>query len=64
MSKIFDIDGAVLCEIAGVEDQNYIQMSHTKNLDKKIVQRPLEDQSPFLNRELFIAEMITKPIDQ
>ena len=64
MSKIFDFDGAVLCEIAGVEDQNYIQMSHTKNSEKKIVQRPLEDQSPFLDRDFFLSEMITKPIDQ
>ena len=56
--------GPVLCEIMGIENQNYISSGHAKNSKGAIVSRPLEDQSPYMNRDLFLSEMIVKPIDQ
>ena len=56
--------GPVLCEIMGVENQNYISSSFSKNSQKRLVRRPIEDQAPFLDRELFLSEMIIDPIDQ
>lgn len=62
--EVIDMKGPVLCEIMGLEDQNYISMSHTRNSKGRVVNRPLEDQSPYLDRELFLSEMIVEPIDQ
>ena len=33
-------------------------------IEKKYVSRPLEDQIPFLDRDVFLNEMIINPIDQ
>lgn len=58
-------DGPVLCEIMGRVDQGYIEIGQTRSaVDHRLTRRPLEDQSPFLDRELFLREMIIEPIDQ
>ncbi|OQP85837.1 thiamine pyrophosphate-binding protein [Rhizobium rhizosphaerae] len=57
--------GPVLCEIMGRPDQEYIELGQARSLaDRRFVRRPLEDQIPFLDRELFLREMIVEPIDQ
>lgn len=55
--------GPVLCEVMGLENQAYIHSSYTKNEKGRVVQPPIEDQSPFLDRSLFRNEMIVEPID-
>jgi len=62
--NMFKDSEAVLCEIIGKQDQGYIEVGHARNSDRKMVRRPLEDQAPFLDRELFLKEMIVDPIDQ
>lgn len=64
INNIINMDGAVLCEVIGLEDQGYIHSSYTRNSMKRVVNRPLEDQSPYLDRELFLSEMVIEPIDQ
>lgn len=64
IDAILSYDGAILCEIIGLEDQGYISTGHTRDASRKIVTRPLEDQKPFLDRELFLKEMLIKPIHQ
>ena len=54
----------VICEIVADENQEYIEIGYAKNLEGKIVRRPLEDQKPFLDRNIFLKQMIIKPIDQ
>ena len=54
----------VICEILANENQEYIEIGYSKNYNGKIVRRPLEDQKPFLERDLFLKEMIVEPIDQ
>jgi len=61
---VFGSTGPVLCEIMGREDQDYISVSHARNMKGRFVQRPLEDQAPFLDRQLFLSEMIIDTIDQ
>lgn len=57
--------GPVLCEIMGRADQGYIEIGQARSAaDRRLTRRPLEDQEPFLSRELFLAEMIIEPIDQ
>ena len=64
LKSIIDMDGPVLCEIMGLENQEYIRSSHTRDSKRHIVFRPIEDQAPFLDRDLFLSEMIVEPIDQ
>lgn len=65
LAALFDHHGPVLCEIIGREDQGYIELGQTRSdLDRRFIRRPLEDQSPFLPREIFLQEMLIDPIDQ
>ena len=62
--KLINMQGPVICEIIGKENQKYLHNSFTIGKDKKFVRRSLEDQSPFLDRDLFLSEMVIEPIDQ
>ena len=62
--KVIEMDGPVLCEIMSPEDQEYISVAHSRVLAGGFVRRPLEDQAPFMDRDLFLSEMIVEPIDQ
>lgn len=64
LEQVMRMDGPVLCEIMGKEDQEYVEVSHAKNSAGKFVRRPLEDQWPFLERDVFTSEMIVEAIDQ
>jgi acetolactate synthase I/II/III large subunit len=64
LQSVIDMDGPVLCEIMGLENQEYTHVGHVRNSNNKIVTRPLEDQSPCLDRDLFLSEMVIDPIDQ
>jgi acetolactate synthase-1/2/3 large subunit len=64
LRRVFAGEGAVLCEIIGKPDQIYLNEAYTRTANKRFARRPIEDQSPFLDRELFLSEMIIEPIDQ
>jgi acetolactate synthase I/II/III large subunit len=64
IQSVLDMSGPVLCEIMGLEDQQYVEVSFAKTKSKKFVRRPLEDQWPFLDRDVFLQEMLIDPIDQ
>lgn len=65
LKALFAHEGPVLCEIMGREDQGYIEVGQTRSsVERRLVRRPLEDQEPFLSREVFLREMIIDPIDQ
>lgn len=64
LRQVLGSEGAVLCEIMGKDDQEYVEVSHAKSSSGKFVRRPLEDQWPFLERDAFLAEMIVQAIDQ
>jgi len=65
LDALFAHPGPVLCEIMGREDQGYIELGHARSqADGRFVRRPLEDQAPFLPRELFLREMLIEPVDQ
>lgn len=58
-------DGPVICEIMGRPDQEYIELGQTRSeINHRMVRRPLEDQIPFLDRALFLSQMLVDPIDQ
>lgn len=64
IDSIIKMDGPVLCEIMGTDAQEYVEVAVTRNKKNGLVRRPLEDQYPFLERKLFLSEMIVDPIDQ
>jgi acetolactate synthase-1/2/3 large subunit len=65
LKKMFATEGPVLCEIMGRVDQGYIEIGHARSaIDRRLTRRPLEDQAPFLSRDIFLNEMIIEPIDQ
>mgnify|MGYP001346353708 CR=1 FL=1 len=65
LSKVFKDTSSVLCEIYSRDDQSYIELGHAKSSEnKRFVRRPLEDQAPFIDRELLKEEMIIDLIDQ
>ena len=62
--RLVETDGPVICEVMCREDQSYIEVGRVRDLNRKMVRRPLEDQMPFLDRERFLTEMIIEPIKQ
>ena len=64
IKHIFDDDKPMICEVMCIEDQPFLGVSSTRNARKRFVNRPLEDQAPWLDREDFLREMIIEPIDQ
>jgi acetolactate synthase I/II/III large subunit len=57
-------DGPIIVEISGLEEQGYISIDHCRTVAGTYVLRPIEDQSPFLERNQFCKEMLIEPIDQ
>lgn len=64
IERVLSHDDPVICEVMCPEDQEYINTSYVRTSKGCFVQRPLEDQAPFLDRTLFLSEMIIDPIDQ
>ncbi len=64
VNEVFKEKKAIICEIIADENQEYIEIGYAKNSKGKIVRRPLEDQKPFLDRNIFFNQMIVEPIDQ
>jgi acetolactate synthase-1/2/3 large subunit len=62
--EVLGTEGPVLCEVMGLEDQDWVRSSHTRDSNNRLVFRPLEDQAPYLDRNVFNSEMIVEPIDQ
>lgn len=63
LDEVMNMEGPVICEVMAVEDQVYIRNGAGFNAQRKFVVRPLEDQMPFMDRELLKREMIVEPID-
>lgn len=63
LARLLKTAGPVLCEIVATEEQDYIRSGAAFNSQRRFVNRPLEDQMPFMDRELFKSEMIIEPID-
>ncbi len=63
IASVINMDGPVLCEVMGVENQDYLRSSYGHNSKRRIVQRPIEDLAPFIARELLSSEMIIEPLD-
>lgn len=63
LQKLLKTEGPVVCEIVATDEQDYIRSGAAFNSQRRFVNRPLEDQMPFLPREVIQKEMIIEPID-
>ena len=57
LKEKFSTQETEFIEIMGIENQSYLEMSFRKNEDNRWEQRPIEDQHPFMDREVFKREM-------
>ncbi|MBQ8961392.1 MAG: thiamine pyrophosphate-binding protein [Ruminococcus sp.] len=55
-------DGPEMIEVISVEDQKYFHESYAVNDKGRLEHRPIEDMSPFLDREILQREMLIKNI--
>ena len=63
LDDVVKMNEPVICEVLCTDNQKYLHSSYRKGQQGQFVQPPLEDQSPFLERELFLSQMIVEPID-
>lgn len=59
-----DMPGPCICEVLCTPDQKYFHTSFAINEKRRLVKRPLEDLSPFLDREEFRREMVIPPMEE
>lgn len=54
--------GPVICEIQCLKEQDILTIK-SKQVDGKFVSMPLEDMYPYLDRKIFMEEMVIKPLE-
>ncbi|MFG6357733.1 MAG: thiamine pyrophosphate-binding protein [Acetatifactor sp.] len=64
IEEVLASEDSYICEVSCVEDQKYFHTSYAINESHKLVKRPLEDLSPFIDRQLFYSEMVAAPIQE
>lgn len=57
-------EGPMICEIMCTPEQKYFHESYALNERRRLVHRPIEDMSPFLDRELIRSEMIVNMVEE
>ena len=63
IADVLAMDGCVVCEVMCETEQEILMVTTAMNNKRRMVMRPLEDQAPFLDREVFNSEMIIEPLD-
>ena len=64
IERVLNLEEACICEVHCADEQKYLHMSFAINEARKLVKRPQEDLSPFIDRELLRSEMIIAPIEE
>ena len=63
IADVLAMDGCVVCEVMCETEQEILMVTTAMNSKRRMVMRPLEDQAPFLDRDVFNSEMIIEPLD-
>jgi len=56
-------EGTVICEVMCVEKQEFLTVATAMNSKKRLVNCPLENQAPFIDKDIFEREMIIQQLD-
>ena len=60
IKDVMEINEPILCEVICTPEQKYLHKSYARNEEGHFVNRPLEDLSPFIDRDKFIKEMLVE----
>ena len=64
LDQVLKNNGPVICEVKSPENQQIIPTNTAEtNSNGVMTSKPLEDMYPFLDRNIFLSEMIIKPVD-
>lgn len=63
LDEMLSFDGPCICEVISDPDQFDLHNALVRYEKRKFGFRPIEDQSPFIDRDTFFAEMIVEPLD-
>ena len=63
IKEIFDTTGPYICEVMSDPEQFDLHNALVMYGKRKFGFRPIEDQSPFIDREVFFKEMIVEPME-
>ena len=64
IEKIVSAQGPLICEVMCDPNQFDLHSGLVTYGKRKFGFRPIEDQSPFLDRETFFREMIVEPLEE
>ncbi len=64
LEDVLQMKSSCLCEVICRWDQPYLHESYAINQERRLVKRPIEDLAPFLERDIFLEEMIVEPIKE
>ena len=62
IETMLKLEGSVLCEVICTPSQEFLHVNIAKNEKGRFEFRPIEDQAPFLDRNIIINEMIVEPL--
>lgn len=63
--NLFNIKGPIIIEVINPPNQEIIPTASSKRLpDGRMISKPLEDMYPFLDREVFLKNMIIDPLEE
>ncbi|MEM7568858.1 MAG: thiamine pyrophosphate-binding protein [Pseudomonadota bacterium] len=63
LAQAFEAPGPMLITLPGKPNQSYIEIGYGRDQDGRLARRPLEDQKPFLDRDVFAAYMAAPKVD-
>lgn len=63
IANILEVEGPLICEIRGLQSQQYLRTARALLESGASLPRPLEDQEPFMPREMLEREMIIESIN-
>lgn len=62
LEKVLYTEGSVFCEVVCTPVQEFLNVNIAKNQKGRFEFKPLEDQAPFLDRDIIMNEMIINPL--
>lgn len=63
LTDLMQEEGQIICEVACTPDQPYLHKSYGINEAGRMSYRPLEELSPFLDRDVWVQEMLIPTAD-
>lgn len=63
VKEVISCEMATICEVVCRSDQPFLKNAYAVGKNRKLLRRPIEDQYPFLERDMIKSEMIIEPVE-